>query len=163
MEINFCLFHLPLWSNYLNFRLSHSSHPVKSSLGSMVTGGEDPANFHALWNSGERMIATPLKRWWRPFAAQLALWRKMWYPPLSTLKSSLSFMFPVSARYQHHVSTCSWWYIQVWTGRGVHQQGCYHQGLVDRATDLGHFGFKLWYVQSFVCVIIVAVYGFIGL
>jgi hypothetical protein len=68
MEIDFPLIRLPLESNRSNFRLSHISCPVKSSFGSMVIGGGDPANLHALWNSGERMIATPLKRWLQPFA-----------------------------------------------------------------------------------------------
>ncbi len=62
-EIDFPLIPLPLESNKSNFRLSCSSSPVKSSLGSMVIGVGDPANLHASWNSGERMIATPLKRW----------------------------------------------------------------------------------------------------
>ncbi len=123
MEINFPLICLLLESNRSNFRLSCISHPEKSSFGSMVIGGRDPANLHASWNSGERMIATPLKRWLPPFAARSALWRKMWYPLLSRLNSSpSSHVSCIRAKHRNSVGTCSQWCIQVWTGQVVHQQ-----------------------------------------
>ncbi len=84
---DFPLIIFPLVSRRSNLISRWMMRPAKSSLGSVVMGGGEPAAFQAVWNAGERMMATPLKRCCQALSAGQKIrspnWGNVWWSLLA--------------------------------------------------------------------------------